>query len=472
MRYIDSLNLDSGIECFILIEPGRGYMIPVLREKFKNSKIIALHVDGSLRQDNLQNDVPALYGADSADVQKFLEAEAPEAGASRIRVIEWRPSMNYYGEAYVKLLSHAVEFIKRTDAGKRTASVFGRRWVRNFFKNLRYVKQTLLYRTADIPVIITGSGPGLEKALPVIRSMKDECLILAASSSVMALYHGGVSPDIVAATDGGPWALRHIYPYFRHCAAEIGSGVVKDNGAVKDSGTVKNSGAFAANLCAALPSQLRDTPLLIMSDGSFWQNVVLHELGLPSISVPQRGTVTASAVDLALTLSGGNIYLAGVDLRVRDIRTHARPYAFDHLLFDRACRFTPVYSQSFVRSSLIQDGGGLGIYSAWFKNQLASWPKRIFSLTAGHEVFENAPARIPAAVKKTDGYFKTINVNDDPALFCKRGIAALSAAMKGGQFAANIKEELAPLLLPEKKEVTEKELYDALTEAVCGVSNG
>jgi len=446
VRYIDSLNLKSSIECFILIEPGRGYLVQALREKFKNSKVIALHVDSGFSHCHLP-EVPALHGTDSMSVQDFLEKEVPEIDASLIRVIEWRPSLNYYGEAYVKLLSLVVEFIKRAQAGRRTVSAFGRRWVRNFFRNLNNIQQIILYKTMEIPVIVTGSGPGLEKALPVIRKMREGSLILAASSSIMALAHGGITADIVIASDGGPWALRHIYPYFRGAAANA---------------------VIAANLCAALPSQCCDAPRLIINDGSFWQSIVLHELALPSVLIAQKGTVTAAAVELAMLLSGGNIFLAGMDLSVRDIRTHARPYGFDHLLFESASRFSPVYSKNFVRSGLIREGGDYGIYAAWFKNKLASWPKRIFSLGGSHEVFENMLPLETAAEKNTDNYFKTVPVKDDPACFCKRGASALLAAMKDGAYAENLKAELTPLLFPGEKNVTEQELQSAIT----GVSYG
>jgi len=418
----------------------------VLREKFRNSKIIVLHVDDSFSQiDDQQSNIPILYG--TANVQDFLEREVPEIDPSNIRIIEWRPSMNHYGESYVKLLSGAVEFIKRIDAGKRTVSVFGRRWVKNFFKNLKNVHHAILYRAADIPVIITGSGPSLEKALPVIRNMREKSLIIAASSSIMALNHGGVQPDLVITTDGGTWALKHIYPYFRN---------------------PNTNAAIAANLCAALPSQCANTPLLILNDGSFWQSVILHELDIPSVIIPQMGTVTASALELALLLSKGNIFLAGMDLSVRDIRTHARPYSFDHLLFEKADRFLPVYSQSFVRSSLIQQGGGLGIYAAWFKNRLASLPDRIFTIGENNEVFKDGLSTECGEIKNTNECFKTVSVKGNPDDFCKRGITALLNALNDNKYADNLKKELIPLLFPGEEKAELKNLEKAILE----LSNG
>jgi hypothetical protein len=303
----------------------------------------------------------------------------------------------------------------------------------------------------NMPVIITGSGPGLEKAIPAIQKMQEECLIIAASSSLMALSHYGITADIVITTDGGCWALRHIYPFFR-----------------KSNYGTECTASFAVSLCAALPSQCGGIPFLIMNDGSFWQSVILHELSIPSVIIPQKGTVTASAVELALALTSGNIFLAGMDLSVKDIRTHAKPYGFDHLLSNCAGRFTPVYSQSFTRSWQIQEGGSLDIYAAWFKKQLASWPKRIFSLGGSHELFESALCTESAGSKNTREYLKAVSVKDHPADFCKRAASALIAALKKGEYASNLKTELTPLLFPGEKNITEYQMETAINEAAYG----
>jgi hypothetical protein len=388
-RYINSLEINDNTDCFILIEPGEGYMIPVLQNKFPNAKIIALYVN-------------------DPEPEKLLDKELQKTPAL-IKIIEWRPSMNHYKDAYVNLLSKAVKYVKRLEAEKRTVKAFGARWVKNFFKNLGNINNVLLYKETDIPVIITGSGPSLETALSDIKTVQENCLIIAASSSVMALVHNGIKPDLVIATDGGGWALKHIYPFYRYN---------------------KGVSALAVNLCAALPSQFQSTPQLILNDGSLWQNIILHELKLPSLLIPQRGTVTASAIELALQLSSGNIYLAGLDLGIKDIRTHVRPYGFDSMFFENANRYSPLYSQYFLRSGLMKEGGSMDIYAEWFKKQFELWPKRIFYLNDynGH------------TSKKADGYFKNVSVQ------CKNGMDILLTALKDPTNGKDLRAELEPLL--------------------------
>jgi hypothetical protein len=438
------LNLNEAIECFILIEPGLGYIIPVLQERFKNSKILILHVENSW-QDIPLPDIHTITGTDTAEIHAFLETHIQEINIDRIRIIEWRPSLNYYKEAYVKILSSSAAFLKRMDAEKRTTTVFGKRWVKNFFRNIGNIKYTLLYRQTEIPVIITGSGPSLEQALPVIQKTQNNCLVIAASSSIMALSSAGITADIVIATDGGCWALKHIYPFFRN---------------YKNT----NTAVFAVNLCAALPSQCTDTAQLIINDGSFWQSIILHELALPSVIIPQKGTVTATAVELAMNLTSGNIYLAGMDFSVNDIRTHARPYGFDDLFYSRANRFIPFYTESYKRSGLLHEGGSMGIYESWFKEQLSKWQKRIFSI-GGNKIFEAGEPPAYSVVKKPEEFFKAV-FNENSNLYYEKGVQALLKAIKQPQYAQNLKQELNSLLFPCEKKATEQELETAIKK-IC-----
>jgi len=452
-RYVDSLNLKDNIKCFILIEPGLGYIIPVLKERFKSSRIIVLHIDNFSVSDE---GIPVLYSTETAEVQGFLEKNIPDTDINDIRIIEWRPSVNFFKDKYLKILSQVAGFLKQTDAVNRTTKTFGRRWVRNFFNNLENTCKILLYRKASLPVIITGSGPSLEQTLPLIKKYENQFLIIAASSSVTALSHNGIKADLIITTDGGCWSLHHIYPCIR-------------NKQILET-------PLALNLCAALPSQCCVSSKLIINDGSFWQNIILHELSIPSVIIPQRGTVTATAAELAMILSSGSIYLTGMDFSVMDIRTHVRPYGFDSLFFGNANRFHPVYTELYTRSAQIKQGGSLDIYAAWFKNQLTSWPKRIFNIGLNHKIFENTDILFnddkvlmnknklnnkSKNIEKED-FFKIIEKNEDPEFFRKRGTQALIKALNDPEYKENLRKELGSLLFPDDNEFSQKDLETAI----------
>jgi len=452
-RYIDALKIDKDINCFILIEPGMGYMIPVLRKNRPEGKILVLHADAGFRT------LPGVFHGDAVwypdseiSAQGFLEAEVPST--ARVRIVEWRPGLNVYGGKVLDLVRESAEFIKRLEAVRRTDAFFGKRWVRNFFRNLALFQNTLMYRKMDIPVVITGSGPSLEAALPRIFAVRESVFVLAASSSLSALAAQGITPDMVISTDGGGWALTHLYSFFRPIMLK--------------------PGILALSLCAAAPSQCSGIPLLLMNDGSLWQSMALHAIGIPSVLIPQRGTVTASALELALELSNGNIFLAGMDLSVCDIRSHARPNGFDHLLFGTATRLQPVYTQYFIRSGNIKSGGSLDVYAAWFKARIGSFPKRVFSLGSNHEVFDSL-SREGLSIKNIlprsyteygvlEDHFELVNTAVIPKGRARRAAEALSAALGDPRYAQTLCAELSPLLFPSQTDVPAQEIAGALQD--------
>jgi len=461
-RYIDSLKLSDFLKCFILIEPGLSYMIPVLAKRFKQGKIIALHLDNFEEAEKqtaktISSGVQVINKTFSSnsprEIQEFLEARLHDENTENIKIIEWRPSLNFYKEAYLSLLSEVVIFLKRADAGQRTAAVFGRRWIRNFFRNINYLEKIILYRQSGMPVIITGSGPSLEKSLPYIHEARTNFLIIAVSSSLMALTRYNITPDIVIATDGSPWALWHLRG-------------IRENA----------FSMMALNPCAALPSQCAGYPKLILNDGSLWQNVILNKLSIPSITIPQRGTVSATAAELAMILSLGDIYLSGMDFSYNDIRTHVKPYGFDSLFFGRAYRTAPLYTELFSRSLLSKEGGSMDVYASWFKTQISLWPKRVYSITDGNDIFEYKDISVLKKTikqKEKKDNFNIINYDSGHLTKNKKNQAANAAralldAMEIGEFKEKLMTELSLLMFAGKKDIPRKELEAEIIK----VSNG
>jgi hypothetical protein len=454
--YLAGLDIPGGIRFFILPEPGLGYLIPALKRRFPGAGIIALHVSPFLAQKQGElNPGAAVWprdaGASPEGVQDFLERNIPDLPAAQVRIVEWRPAREAFGEACLSLLRETAAFLRRADANARTGGFFGRRWVRNFFRNLPLLRRIVRYRPAgpDIPWIVAGAGPSLEESAAAIRERGGSALVLAAASAYAALAERGAAGDLVLAADGGAWALFHLVEALRRAGTAGGPGPV-----------------IAFSLTAALPSQCGDFPLLPLSDGTLWQGLVLRELGIPFLSLPSRGTVTALAVDLALRLTGGDVLLAGMDLSRRDIQAHARPYALDPFLDGGEGRLSPRYSRAFSRS-MIPDGGSFRVYADWFKGQLARWPERLRSLGANHPVFGVLPPPDRAwGEAVTQSPWSPVPFRPLPL---RRGIDALCTALEGP--APALVSELAPLLLPDSPDPSPAELVvelRALTAAAHG----
>ncbi|MCL2380662.1 MAG: DUF115 domain-containing protein [Treponema sp.] len=461
-RYINALSLSEETRFFILIEPGLGYMIAPLRKKFPGAKIIALHVNAPAPPDGWQGSQSlqaALQPPDSRwdpgagiPAQDFLEREIPDSPAAQIRILEWRPALAVYGSAYRALVEESAAFIKRSDANARTTSAFGKRWFRNFFRNLEIIRTVVRPAPFSLPVLVTGAGPGLEEALPLVHERRPCFFVLAVSSSVAALRAAGIAPDMVVGTDGGQWAAFHLSDCFRRSGPPDGQPPFP--------------GPLAAALTAALPSQCEAVPVLPISDGSLWQTLILKELDIPFVALPQRGTVCATALDAAFALTSGDIFIAGIDLENSGIRSHARPYALDWFLEGNSGRVNPVYSQAFKRAALLKAGGTYSIYASWFEKQLAAYPKRLYSIGKNNRVFspvktasfqtmpDKEAASLPAAFKRI-----TLRRTGSPS---RKARGVLERALRDPAHAPALRKELAPILAGGSAEPSLEELAGGL----------
>lgn len=91
---------------------------------------------------------------------------------------------------------------------QQTHEMFNKQWLQNILFNLPYtIKYPSLHflkrHWNGMKAIIVGSGPSLEHDVHYLNSVKGKCFIIAAGSSVQALQHFGIEPDLVIAMDGG-----------------------------------------------------------------------------------------------------------------------------------------------------------------------------------------------------------------------------------------------------------------------------
>jgi hypothetical protein len=463
-NYINSLHFREGVRFFILMEPGLAYIVAPLQKRFPHAGILSLHVSDFFTLSNTHaNGETAWSPGSGKTLQCFLEDHLPDTEAAAVAIIEWRPSRAAFGESYLSVFSETVEYIKRADANKRTLDNFGRRWFKNVFRNLRLLKKSLRYRPFSFPLVIAGAGPSLEQTIPLLleRKKHSPLFILAVSSAVPSLLAAKLPPDLILTTDGGNWALLHLYEALR--------------------GRQENPRGFAAALTAALPSQFAGLPWLPIGDTSLWQTILLRGTGFPFVSLPQRGTVTATALDLAFQLCWGPVYITGMDLGRRDIQTHVRPYSFERLLTEGASRFNPVYSQTFVRASSGAEGS-LGIYARWFARRMAAYPDRLFSLGNNNSVFtarsisnftgETAPG--PDFPGKTAETVMLTGEQCGETPSTETLAKPLLRALESGETRETLLRELSPLLLSGISQPASplEAIREEIRRAVCTESGG
>jgi hypothetical protein len=484
-KFIASLSLESrNYRCFILVEPGLGYMVPVLKKKFPAVPIVSLHCSAFFSSPDSapycreSGAVSWSPGPDSArtSLEDFLESVLPDAVPDSIRLIEWRPAAAAYGREFVEILSRTVEVIRRRAANRATVRGFGRRWLRNSLRNLCLLRHPAAPWRTNRPVLVSAAGPGLEKELPVLAALAaspNPPFFMAVSSSVPCLVSAGIVPDLVVATDGGFWALLHLYEAVRFCGEKsFPASRGKDFSGAGKARAAWGGTRFACALSAALPSQVGLYPALILADGSVWQRYLLGSLGLPFAAFPQRGTVSASALDLAFFLSSGPVYISGLDLCHADLVTHCRPYALDRLWDERASRLAPAYSGAFEREAAIRRSQALSIYATWFKNELAKYPPRLYAVSERNRLgiaqgplvgrtFDSGgePQSSAAIPAETEWPEETVFPAPENG---KDGVRILVKGLDDPLAGRQIGAELGELLFPDEKNVKKADIETEL----------
>jgi hypothetical protein len=120
----------------------------------------------------------------------------------------------------------------------------------------------------------------------------------------------------------------------------------------------------------------------------------------------------------------------------------------------------------------MKTGGSYDIYASWFKNRIASWPKRIFSIGSNHAIFKKIASAAEQAgtgalpvhdiLRQAQDYFREIR--NFTAGQYKLAAEALISALDDPRYTSVLTSELAPLLFPSCKDIPAVEIAGALHE--------
>ncbi|MDR0910447.1 MAG: DUF115 domain-containing protein [Spirochaetaceae bacterium] len=371
-RFLASLNV-QGEKVFILVEPGENYLYEILHKSYPLSKIITLHADPVYHKGK-ENEW-SLNNHEQITLQSFLEHSIPDMAASDIRLIEWLPALKVYSTEILSITETTVQYIKRIDANYRTEKAFSKRWEANRKRNLPFcnaVNKSSLANYYNNPngLIVCAAGPQLELALPDIQKLheKEGIALLAVSSALPFLVQQSIYPEIILTTDGGFWANLHMAELYREIAHAKAQRCKEEKGARH---------LFCPLLVATLHATI-PTQVLEMAAG---------EGCLAFADLPMRGTVAASALDLAMQFTDGSIYIAGFSFENEDIKTHCSPYAFESYIRKGCNRLKPYYSEMYTRTEAINAGNSLSVYAEWFASHLGLYQGRIVSLPGNNALF-------------------------------------------------------------------------------------
>lgn len=347
-RFLESRICDPP-SLVILIGSGLGYLDKVILAKYPNCRVLSLHSTSLYIQKGGLSDFLSLryqlWMPESATtLARFLSMHISEMDLEGLEVLIW-PSMVQADPACQNLVQQVTAFIKQLQGSFFSLSHFGWRWLNNTLRNFAdWQEQVVLPKPENI--VIAASGPSLQQAIPLLQASRDQLFLLALPSSLAALQHYGLRPDLVVMTDGGYYATQHL---------QFLSGDVP----------------IAMPLVAGCVSQ---HPRFIFTFNSEFEHVLMQ--GLDVLSLPWNGTVAANAIMLAMSMTQGKIILAGQDFCGQALHLHAEPHTFTPIYYAQSSRLLPFVD--FYQKTMWNSQASLTTYAQWFQSH--SWPANIYRL--------------------------------------------------------------------------------------------
>lgn len=335
-RFAENINAQNPSIIF-LVEPGFNYTYKFLKEKFPQTKIAAIKLIKELPvqkwdytfnfSSELQNDLIKTFSEDQ--LLSSIMINWPQAEKLFFE------DVNTVWQAYKQAMIYAKTVLI-------TREYFEKKWLINSVNFFIYSKKYLIPKTTQKPVIVAASGPSLKNAIPTLKKLRDNFVLVGLSSAITALLKNNLTPDFCMSCDGGFWAQRHLR--------------------LLNNKNIPLAISAESFLNKSLLSKLDIIPL-DYKDGLSTELFSITNTN--NLQARRNGTVSGTALELALNLTNNKVIMCGLDLASVSSFNHTQPNEIevDNSIFDS--RINPLETRitpQFYSSESLQ------IYRDWFCN--------------------------------------------------------------------------------------------------------
>jgi hypothetical protein len=350
----------------LAIGPGIGYLFQSIRKAYPAAKILSAQLDSGFRGQELYAAELSWYPDSGEGLDAFILRNLEPAEAQGLELILWEPAAAACPDIAQRCLEQAKKAISTLTGSAQALSRFGPSLILNPFKTLTALRlECRLVHPVTQPIIVAAPGPSLEDQVPWLRARREEYFLLAVSSALRCLLSAGIIPDMAVCTDSGYWAERLL-------PAELPESV-----------------PIVAPLKARFSRGfLERRPLLPLNFGSLHEENFFSHTRLEGISLQEMGTVSITALHLALGMGSGPVAFAGLDMADLGLREHARPHAFDSIRQNYDDRLRPWHSEAgklrLARPRRLvgswEKSVQLSTYEAYFERNAGAFSGRVFRL--------------------------------------------------------------------------------------------
>lgn len=357
-NYVNSMEIKDNASYILITEPCISYIAPEIKKKFKNSKLAAIRYTHAFDSFNSYFD-SIIYVSGKNDAKNISSEIISRIGEKNILTssfLRWIPASNAFKETDEAVWNSIKDAVNFSRASLFTNSYFSKRWFLNSIKNIVLTENFYHLNRTNLPVLIAASGRSLEDCLPKIKEERKKIYLMCVSSAASVLLKYKIIPDLVISTDGGFWAKKHLEALKNHTEIPL---------------------ALAAE--GACPSfLLKKNPVALLEYSDGFTKKMLDFSGIKLNDAQRNGTVSGTAVELALTLTEKNIYICGLDLHCSKGFQHTRPNRLELYNARNDTKISTCEIRS-VKSEL--NTSALKIYEDWFSDKKRNFQGRVFRLS-------------------------------------------------------------------------------------------
>ena len=344
---------NSNPSLILILFPGLNYLYNPLKKYFPNTNIITVHLNSEMYHNSaadIQCD-KVWHPGSNLQLKQFLYQNIKEVEVKKLLVFTWEPIIKAFPSEAKKYSGLVEQVLTEYNSNITTTNYFGKKYIKNIFKNILLVEKTAIINNIQNPIVITSSGPSIEKAIPLIKKTRDSIFLIALSSSCSILKHYDIKPDLIISTDPGYYASLHLDS-------------LKEDVQLISSPLTANFGNHNKN------------PYLLLNQGTFIENYFLENCALPYINIPPNGTVAGSSYFLSSFITKMPVIFTGLDLCTDDIKTHCAPHAFENIFYKKSERTNSLlniyYDQAVTNYNILNENNRcrtslqLKAYNGWF----------------------------------------------------------------------------------------------------------
>ena len=362
-RFVSLLPSDAEYDVIILIEPGFSYTKQFLKQKYPNTKIGIIRLIPELS--NYNSDWDFAINFENVDkLQNQLLSLFTEEQLLCSMLCDWLPSKNLFNTENLQIWQAYKLVMEQCKTILITRQYFEKKWIINSCNYIKYLSEKALLDPQNIlhtgkPVLIAASGPSLNAVISKIPLFREKCFIICLSSAIKAFLSNNIIPDLILTTDGGYYAGQHLKALIN-----------------------TNNLLVAAPCEAFIQKQLLEKMNIIpcaYSDGV--SNKLMEQSGIKPLILERNGTVSGTALNLALSITNNEIYFLGLDLAGNKASQHTEP---NELELNNTIKDFRLNNKESRQTRSRYNSGSLEIYRDWFKNQ-KNLNNRVFRVIENQE---------------------------------------------------------------------------------------